>query len=73
MDKLIYFDDYTGMYSYQQFKYMENPVLPSFNDLHIYVFIINPHYDVLSVILIAELVEHCTVIAEVRVRIPVQA
>ena len=51
----------------------KNLVLSSFNDLHIYVFIINPHNDVLPVSLIAELMEHCTGIAEARVRIPVQA
>ena len=39
--------------------------------LHIYGPIIDPHNDLLSVGSIAQLVEHCTVITEVRVRIPV--
>ena len=41
--------------------------------LHIYGLIIDPHNDLLPVGLIAQLVEHCTGIAEVRVWIPVQA
>ena len=41
--------------------------------LHIYVVIIDPHNDLLPVGLIAPLVEHCTVIAEVGVQIPVRA
>ena len=39
----------------------------------IYGPIIEPHDNQLLVGLIAQLVEHCTGIAEVRVRIPVQA
>ena len=40
--------------------------------LHIYGLICDPHNDLLPVDLIAQLLEHCTVIAEVRVRIIVQ-
>ena len=35
--------------------------------------VINPHNDLLPIGLTAQLGEHCTGIAEVRVRIPVQA
>ena len=41
--------------------------------LHIYELIIDPHNDLLPFGLIAERVEHCTGIAEVRVPIPIQA
>lgn len=40
--------------------------------LHIYRLICDPHNDLFPVDLIAQLLEHCTVIAEVRVRIIVQ-
>ena len=42
-------------------------------NLHIYGLIIHPINKLLPVGLIAQLVEHCNGIAEVRVRIPVQA
>ena len=41
--------------------------------LHIYRLIVDPHNNLLPVGLIAQLVEHCTGIAEARVGIPVQA
>ena len=53
------------------FKYMKNHIISSIPN--IYGLINDPHNDFLPVGLIAELVEHCTSIAEVRVRIPVQA
>ena len=40
---------------------------------HIYHLIIDPHNNLLPVGLKAQLVEHCTGIAEVRVWIPIQA
>ena len=55
-------------------KYMKILVLPS-SIPHIYRYglIINPHNYQLPVGPIAQLVEHCTGIAEVQVQIPVQA
>ena len=41
--------------------------------LQFYALIIDPLKDQLAVGLIVQLVEHCTCIVEVRVRIPVQA
>ena len=41
--------------------------------LHIYGLTRNPHNYQLPVSLVAQLAEHCTGIAEVRVRIPIQA
>ena len=38
--------------------------------LHIFGLIVDPHNDLLPVGVVAQLVEHCTAIAEVRVRIP---
>ena len=50
---------------------MENSSITIY--LHIYGQIIDPYNDLLPVGLIAQLVEHCTDIAEVRVGISVQA
>ena len=41
--------------------------------VHLYGLIIDPHNDQLPIGLLAQLVGHCTGIAEVRGRIPVQA
>ena len=40
--------------------------------LHIYRLIINPHNNLLPVGLVAQLVEHCTCIAEVNIQIPLR-
>ena len=58
------------IHSYLQFKYMENSCIIVIY-LHIYGLIIDPHNELLPVGLIAQLVEHCTGITEVRVQIPI--
>ena len=54
------------------FKCMENSCIIIIY-LHIYGLTIDPRKDLLPVGLVAQLVEHCTGIAGVRVQIPVQA
>ena len=54
------------IHSYPQFKCMANSCIIVIY-LHIYGLIIDPHNDLLPVGLRAQLVEHCTGIAEVRI------
>ena len=56
------------IYSKPHFKYMENSCIIIIYP-HIYGLLINPHNDLLPFGQIAQLVELCTSIAEVRVRI----
>ena len=54
------------IHSYPQFKYMSNSCIIVVY-LHIYGLVIDSHNDLLPVGLRAQLVEHCTGIAEVRI------
>ena len=58
--------------SNQHFKYTENSCITVIY-LHMYRLIIDWHNNLLPVGLIAQLVEHCNSIAEVRVQFPIQA
>ena len=60
------------IHSYLQFKCMENSCIIIIY-LHIYRLIMDPRNDLLAVHLMAQLVEHCTSIAEVMVQILVRA
>ena len=59
------------VHSSPHFKYMVNSCIIIIY-LHTYEFRIDPHNDLFLVDLIAQLEEHCTGIAEVKVGIPVQ-
>ena len=59
------------IHSNLHFKYMKNSFIIIY--VPIYRLIIDPHNHLLPVGLIVQLVEHCTGILEVKVRIPVQA
>ena len=59
------------IHSSPHFKYMVNSCIIIIY-LHIYELRIAPHNDLLLVGLIAQLEEHCTGIAEVKLGIPVQ-
>ena len=62
-------DDNTGIFHLSAFQ-THGKFLYYHHYLHIYELIIDPHNDLLPVGLIAQLVEHCTGIAEVRVQVP---
>ena len=61
-----------SLHSNPHFEYMGNSCNIIIY-LHIYGLIVDPHNNLLPVGLIAQQLEHCTGIAEVRVPIPVQA